>query len=149
MDYEDIDENTETNKQVRNKSKWNLDNVHKEAPRHNEQEYLEIENDVETNSDYIDMQGTSSLADLNKILRRDQTADDFYAYTVNEVVHCFHICSASKMAKICSEQKLDGRFFRKFNIEDLKKEPFQLEPFSVLKVRKVILDGWRPKLSAE
>ena len=82
--------------------------------------------------------------DLWKISQSNQTIEDFYSYTVEELVECFKLCGLEKVAIQCSEGKLDGEFFRNFDIDDFQKDPFFLSKLDLFKVRK-ILKGWRPK----
>lgn len=88
----------------------------------------------------------NKLEDFNKLCRANQTCEDFFQYSVNEIFQCFHMCSIDKLAKQCLEQKLDGKFFQNFDLDSLKKEPFFLDTFAVLKIKKIIFEGWRPKL---
>lgn len=80
------------------------------------------------------------------IYRDNQTPDDFYKYSVVEVAECFRICALDKLGKECYQQRVDGEFLRNFDSSQLTSEPFNLTPFEVLKVKKIIFEGWRPKL---
>lgn len=71
--------------------------------------------------------------------------NDFFDYSVQEVVDCFTRCSLNKLANFCKKEKLDGRFFENFDMDKLKEEPLNLENFTLIKVRRIIFDGWRPK----
>lgn len=104
--------------------------------------------DVKQKYEYIHMLSSDyALEDLNLICRDNQTCDDFYNYSVNQVFYCFHMCSVDNLAEECRKQKLDGKFFKGFDIDILRKAPYNLDPFSVVKVRTII-DGWRPKLTS-
>lgn len=71
-------------------------------------------------------------------------AKDFFRYTVEEVSQCFSSCGLKKFGELCYENMLDGSFFRTFDMHYLKEDPFFLSPFEVLKVQKVVVEGWRP-----
>ena len=90
-----------------------------------------------------------NLVDLNKLCKENQTSHDFYRYTVSEVIQCFHLCEVKKLAQQCDEQRLDGNFFKGFTAKDFQAEPFQLDSFSALKVKKIIFEGWRPRLQGD
>ncbi|XP_053394519.1 uncharacterized protein LOC123524706 isoform X2 [Mercenaria mercenaria] len=83
--------------------------------------------------------------DLKKIGRARQTKEDFYSYTVQELVECLKMCSLDKFAIDCSTNKLDGAFFRDFDLNELMSDPFSLSKLDVFKIRKIINEGWRPK----
>ena len=68
----------------------------------------------------------------------------FVQYTVEEVVECFEMCALPQVAKVCTEESLDGEYFKDLSDDDLAAEPFCLSQFHVTKVRKII-SGWRPK----
>lgn len=118
-------------------------------------EIEEYEQVTEKVDDYEPMDGNNKnskdyfLEDLNKICRDNQGSEDFYSYTVSEVFHCFHMCCVENLAQLCREQKLDGQFFKGFDLNDFKEDPFNLDAFSALKVKKIIFEGWRPRLLAE
>lgn len=82
--------------------------------------------------------------DQTKIDGPDQCGD-FYSYTVEELVDCLNLCGLKRLAMECNTHRLDGEFFRKFDLNELKNEPFSLNRIELLKVRKVIENGWRPK----
>lgn len=83
--------------------------------------------------------------DLHKIAKADQSCEDFYSYTVDELVECLKMCKLDKFAVICSTNKLDGAFFRNFELNQLLSEPFLLSSLDFFKVKKIIGEGWRPK----
>lgn len=72
------------------------------------------------------------------------TTSDFFSYTVTEVCRCFDRCGMKRFAQLCYDNMLDGRFFRKFDLLNLKEGPFFLSNFEVLKLQKIIVEGWRP-----
>lgn len=72
--------------------------------------------------------------------------DDFFQYTVNETAHCFKHISLGKVADLCHEHRLDGSFFNGLDLEELKKDPFNITHVDVLKVRQLIYNGWRPSI---
>ncbi|XP_045159054.2 uncharacterized protein LOC123524708 [Mercenaria mercenaria] len=81
----------------------------------------------------------------NVIPTKGQEAEEvFYRYTVIETYECFKECGLEEFAVKCKEHKLDGTFFRNFNYEELKEDPFYLSKFCILKLTKIIHDGWRP-----
>ncbi|XP_045195637.2 uncharacterized protein LOC123551055 [Mercenaria mercenaria] len=82
----------------------------------------------------------------NYILETDQTEDRFYQYSVLETSQCFRHCGLGKFADECLKNRLDGSFFRNFDLQVLNGDPFHLSPFEVLKVRKIIFEGWRPNI---
>lgn len=86
-----------------------------------------------------------SMKEAQHLFHDNLTADDFYKYTVLETTHCFRHCGLETLADKCYEHRLDGSFFKNFDLDELKKDPFNLTSFNVLKVQKMIFDGWRPK----
>jgi hypothetical protein len=68
----------------------------------------------------------------------------FYSYNVAQTYHCFKDCGLEDFAMKCKKNKLDGSFFRNFDCSELKGEPFNLSNFTLMKIRKIIIDGWRP-----
>ncbi|KAK3592104.1 hypothetical protein CHS0354_019369 [Potamilus streckersoni] len=78
-----------------------------------------------------------------------QARKSFYSFSVLQIVHCFRSCKLDTLANICETEKLDGSFFQSETEENisqlLSEEPFNLNAFEILKVKK-IMDGWRPKL---
>lgn len=70
----------------------------------------------------------------------------FYEYSVQEVVECFSQCSLKKLADFCMKEKLDGLFFKDFDLEKFGTEPLCLDHLSITKVKKIVLESWRPKL---
>lgn len=68
----------------------------------------------------------------------------FYSYNVAQTYHCFKDCGLEDFAMKCKKNKLDGSFFRNFDCSVLKGEPFNLSNFTLMKIRKIIIDGWRP-----
>lgn len=87
--------------------------------------------------------------DMDMVGRPNQSCEDFYSYSVEELEECFKICSLSKLAVDCSSNKIDGEFFRDLDLNELKSEPFFLSNLEVLKVKKIIEYGWRPKTGKE
>jgi hypothetical protein len=82
--------------------------------------------------------------DAEHIFANNQSEHDFFQYTVVEVEHCFKHCGLSDFGSKCLEHRLDGHFFEHFDLQELKKEPFEMSDFQVLKVKKMIYEGWRP-----
>ena len=74
----------------------------------------------------------------------DKSCDLFYRYTVVELYKCFKMCALDKFADSCKENKIDGAFLKGYDLDDFKSEPFCLNHFQILKVQKIIFDGWRP-----
>ncbi|XP_053396504.1 uncharacterized protein LOC123551057 [Mercenaria mercenaria] len=95
-------------------------------------------------SDGYDISVPSSNS--NYILETNETEDRFYQYSVLETSHCFRHCGLEQFADECLKNRLDGSFFRNFNLQVMKRDPFHLSTFEVLKVRKIIFEGWRPKI---
>lgn len=87
----------------------------------------------------------SRFPNLYKIGQAHQNKDDFYLYTVEEVVECLKMCNLEKFAVLCSTHKLDGAFFKNFALDQLLSEPFCLSKIDQMKVVKMIEDGWRPR----
>lgn len=75
---------------------------------------------------------------------RLQNQELFYSYSVAETYHCFKNCGLDDFAIKCKKNKLDGSFFRNFDCSLLKDDPFHLSNFTILKVKKIIHEGWRP-----
>ncbi|XP_053396500.1 uncharacterized protein LOC123551054 [Mercenaria mercenaria] len=80
------------------------------------------------------------------LFRDNLTQDDFFQYTVTETAHCFKHCGLDDFAELCLENRLDGSFFRNVDCNELRKDPFGLTEFHILKVTKMIYNGWRPKV---
>lgn len=87
----------------------------------------------------------SRLPNLHKIEQAHQSKDDFYLYTVEELVECLKLCRLEKFAVLCNSHKLDGAFFKNFALDQLLSEPFCLSNLELIKFKKMIEDGWRPK----
>lgn len=84
------------------------------------------------------------VAEADRVSRDGQTAEDFYDYTVDEVVSCFRIVAQPEMADKCRAENLDGKFFESLSEEEIKTY-FSLDCLHFLKVKKAIFDGWRPR----
>ena len=69
---------------------------------------------------------------------------EFYGYSVPEVVDCLNACALPHLASICKKERLDGYFFKNFDLSLLTNEPFLLNWFHIAKLRRV-MSGWRPK----
>ncbi|XP_045159055.2 uncharacterized protein LOC123524709 [Mercenaria mercenaria] len=87
-----------------------------------------------------------TMKQAEHLFRDNLTQDDFFKYTVTETSHCFKHCGLENFAEKCHENRLDGSFFRNFDLNELKEDPFKLTGFQILKVKKMIYDGWRPKV---
>lgn len=70
---------------------------------------------------------------------------EFFTYSVSDVVECLKKCSMSEFAQKCSEQALDGSFFKTLDLAIFKSDPFSLSEFDIVKLNKIIHTGWRPK----
>lgn len=68
----------------------------------------------------------------------------FYRYSSVETVRCLINCGLHDFAEQCKNHKLDGPFFRNLDLDVLKDPPFNLSNFHLLKLKKIIFDGWRP-----
>lgn len=84
------------------------------------------------------------IAKADRVSRTGQTKEDFYDYTIDEVVFCFKMIAQLDMADKCKEEKLDGKFFQSLSEGEIK-EYFRLDSLHFIKVKKAILEGWRPK----
>lgn len=71
--------------------------------------------------------------------------DEFYNYSVDEVVECFNECALIELATLCKMEQMNGKYFRGLTADDFKNKPFLLSLFYISKLQKVI-SGWRPKL---
>lgn len=85
----------------------------------------------------------AAYPDLKKLSQANQSDKDFFSYTVEELVECFKLCGLERLAVECSTNKLDGAFFRNFDIEN--SEIFSLGKLEIFKLKKIIYEGWRPK----
>ena len=81
--------------------------------------------------------------EADRVSRQGQTADDFYDYTVEEVVQCFKQVALSNIAEICERERFDGKFFQHLSEEEIKTY-FDLKQLHLIKVRRTI-NGWRPR----
>ncbi|KAL4236512.1 hypothetical protein ACF0H5_004898 [Mactra antiquata] len=88
---------------------------------------------------------TIMTEDTTAMLSGQNTGVDFYNYSVIDCSHCFHYCGLEEFAETCLKSKLDGAFFKNFDIKILKEKPFCLDDLNVDKVKQIIA-GWRPKI---
>lgn len=86
------------------------------------------------------------IQDMQLVLKEGQKREDFYKLSVVEVSHLFRHCSLQAIAQVCYEQRLDGRFFKDFDVEEMKEEPFKASKFDIIKVKQIIENGWRPRV---
>ena len=84
------------------------------------------------------------VVEVDRVSRDGQTAESFYDYSIDEVVRCFKMVGLPDMAAKCEKEKFDGKFFSELSVEDIQ-QLFELEKLHLLKVKKAIFDGWRPK----
>lgn len=89
---------------------------------------------------------TLAMANTELLLADNQTSEDFFRLTVLQVFHLLRHCSLSKIAEICIQQKLDGRFFKSYDLDEMQDEPFKASRFQIMKMKQIIYAGWRPKL---
>ncbi|XP_052775402.1 uncharacterized protein LOC128213575 [Mya arenaria] len=89
-----------------------------------------------------------TLEDLKKISRPNQSSQDFYTYSVKEVIECFNLCFPDKpcLGTFCAEQRLDGSFFKRYEDPSMVFETLELSFIDKTKLKVIIHDGWRPKL---
>jgi hypothetical protein len=92
---------------------------------------------------HIPNDSTSSIQS-REILK--PTEEEFYQYSVSETSQCFKLCGIAEFAEQCNEYKLDGSFFRQFDLQTLREDPFNFTSFQILKIKKIIFEGWRPKI---
>ena len=83
------------------------------------------------------------VTESDRVSREGQTANDFYQYTIDEVVQCFKLVALPAIAEICEKERFDGKFFELLSQEEIKSH-FDLEKLHLIKVIKTI-EGWRPK----
>ena len=83
------------------------------------------------------------VTESDRVSREGQTANDFYQYTMDEVVQCFKLVALPDVAEICKAERFDGKFFELLSKEEIKSH-FDLEKLHLIKVIKTI-EGWRPK----
>lgn len=77
----------------------------------------------------------------------DETlGSEFFNFTVKQVAECFKQCAVPRLANICQRQMLDGNFFKDFDFDQFTQEPFKLDTFTIKKVKKIVIDGWRPSI---
>ncbi|KAL4236514.1 hypothetical protein ACF0H5_004900 [Mactra antiquata] len=79
-----------------------------------------------------------------KIMKKDSTAEDFYTFSVAQTALCFRLCALCRFADYCYTNRLDGMFFKNLNFDILKDSPFYLNSIQILKVDRIINQGWRP-----
>lgn len=82
--------------------------------------------------------------EVDRVSRDNQTKEDFYGYSVDEVVKCFELVALPDIAKTCKEERFNGRFFENLSENDIKTY-FNLDVLHFIKVRKTIFEGWRPR----
>lgn len=115
------------------------------------------ENEVDHEYDYPDVTGLAKMErdkargyvgidvdEVDRVSRDNQTKEDFYSYSVDEVVKCFELVALPNIAKICEEERFDGRFFEHVSENDIKTY-FHLNELHFIKMRKTIFEGWRPR----
>ena len=83
------------------------------------------------------------VTESDRVSREGQTANDFYQYTMDEVVQCFKLVALPDVAEICKQERFDGKFFELLSQEEIKSY-FDLKQLHLVKVIKTI-EGWRPK----
>ena len=86
------------------------------------------------------------IQDMQAILVNGQNSEDFYKMSVMQVSHLFRYCLLQDIGDVCYQQRLDGRFFRDFDLQLLKEEPFNATQFQIVKIIQIIKNGWRPKV---
>lgn len=91
---------------------------------------------------YIDM----NISDMRKVIGKGQGSEEFYDFSVMQVCHLFRHCLLKSIADVCHEHRLDGRFFKDFDLDEMMKAPFNASQFDVKKVKQIIFNGWRPKV---
>ncbi|WAR24029.1 hypothetical protein MAR_037698, partial [Mya arenaria] len=83
-----------------------------------------------------------TLEDLKKISRPNQSSQDFYTYSVKEVIECFNLCFPDKpcLGTFCAEQRLDGSFFKRYEDPSMVFETLELSFIdkTKLKVRDLV-----------
>ena len=84
------------------------------------------------------------VLEAERVSLEGQTAESFYAYSIDEVVRCFKMVGLPDMAEKCEKEKINGKFFEGLSKEEIKMY-FELDPLHFLKVKKAIFDGWRPR----
>lgn len=82
--------------------------------------------------------------DVNSVMKEGCTDADFYKYTAIQTASCFRVCALCKLADLCYINRLDGYFFKHFDLNTLRQEPYNLNSIQILKVKKIIHNGWRP-----
>ncbi|CAG2240044.1 unnamed protein product [Mytilus edulis] len=65
--------------------------------------------------------------------------------SVQDVVRCLHQCALAKLANLCDENAIDGKFLSDLKDEELRDKPFSLNNIEVAKLKKM-KEGWRPKI---
>lgn len=88
--------------------------------------------DSESDRRYSEIQFSDEVSDSRHV------SGAFFSYTVNDVTECFEKCGMEKFALDCCSKKLDGAFFRNFDLNELKFEPFSLKDSEVQKVKEII-----------
>lgn len=89
---------------------------------------------------------TLAMANSELLLAENQTSEDFFRLTVLQVFHLLRHCSLSRIAEICIQQNLDGRFFKNYDLDEMQDEPFKASKFQIMKMKQIIYAGWRPNL---
>lgn len=65
--------------------------------------------------------------------------------SVQDVVRCLHQCALPKLANLCDENAIDGKFLSDLKDDELRDKPFSLNNIEVAKLKKM-REGWRPKI---
>jgi hypothetical protein len=61
---------------------------------------------------------------------------------VEDLCSLFREYKLEKLAEVCEEEKLDGKFIACLTDDDLKDDPFWLGKFQIIKLNK-LKSGWR------
>ena len=117
--------------------------------------WVDKKTSIDEDGDYIPMDhempttaGTESNPKATAVCKEEKTSKtpEFEGYSVKETVECFKKCGLDRLAAICEKNTLDGNFMLNVDQDNLKIEPFSLDPLQICKLR-MIYKGWRPKHS--
>ncbi|XP_052819799.1 uncharacterized protein LOC128245632 [Mya arenaria] len=99
-----------------------------------------IDSDNEEDSELTDYANASAFERPGDCTNGDQ---EFFTYSLQEVVKCLYKCGLPKFARLCHEMNFDGKHFKGITARNLKEAPYELTWLHISRFLKII-KGWRP-----
>ncbi|XP_062570868.1 uncharacterized protein LOC134232894 isoform X2 [Saccostrea cucullata] len=89
---------------------------------------------------------TRPVGKIQPISREENPTKKFSEMTTEEVVNLFKTTKLPSLASVCEKECLDGSFFSSLSDAELK-NAFKLSDLQIIKVNKIINEGWRPHVT--